>query len=157
MLSKQILLKMRIHLAIAARKESSLVRIWTDRSRPVTLMKLELTKLGLPKRSKVRNPLGTPNVWMGLNMWVYSATSFQMMELESTTVKRIEMNLLLPTMNETNLFGFVIPNEDKATFQPTWTMISQSSQSCLVVSEVAFEMDQAFWNSSSPHFKHVQP
>ena len=69
-------------------------------------MKLKLTKLGL-------------NVYMGLNMWVYSATPLQMMELESTTVKRIEMNMLLPTMNETNPFGFVIPNEDKSTSQPT--------------------------------------
>ena len=76
-------------------------------------MKLELTKLGLPKRSGVGNPLRSPNVCMGLNMWVHSATLLQMIELELMTAKRIEMDMLLPTMNETNFFGFVVPNKDK--------------------------------------------
>ena len=40
-----------------------------------------------------------------------------MMDLESTTVKQIGINWLLPTMNETNIFGFVIPNEDDVTIQ----------------------------------------
>ena len=62
---------------------------------------------------------GTPNVRIGLNVWVCPATSLQMMELELMTVKQIEMNMMLPTMNATNLLGFMIPNEDKATFQPT--------------------------------------
>ena len=82
-------------------------------------MDLELTKLGLPKKSGVRNPLGTPNACMGLNMWVYSATSLQMIELETMMVKQFEMNLLLSRTNEINLSGFVVPNEDKATLQPT--------------------------------------
>ena len=73
-------------------------------------MKLELTKLGLLKRSRVLNPLGTPNVRMGLNMCVYPATSLQAIDLESPTVKQFKMNLVLPTMNETDLFGFVVPD-----------------------------------------------
>ena len=51
----------------------------------------------------------------------------------------------------TNLFGSVIPNENNETLQPTWTMISQSSWSCPVVSEVAFKREQASRNSSPPH------
>ena len=42
-----------------------------------------------------------------------------MVGLELMIVERLKMNLLLLTMNETIIFGFMIPNEDKATLQPT--------------------------------------
>ena len=91
------------------------------RTRPATMLKMELTKLGLI-------------------LQVYSASPLKTMELESTILKRVDLNLVLRELNETNQFDSVTSNKDKAKFQPTWTMIFHSSRSCPVVSEVASEV-----------------
>ncbi len=71
----------------------------------------------LPHKLKFGLSTRLDEVWTFSSSLFYSAAPLKMMELESTVLKHVDLNLLLPTSDEINSSDSIMSNRHEVRFQ----------------------------------------